>query len=99
MLRGFRVRLLAKKTPVQFPDNAGELGTDGTYTVGEDYQGVAMTLIDSMSTLAVLGNASEFQRQVHWLTHHVSSTAPTVKLVCLCRARLEPPQAITLAVH
>ena len=52
---------------------AGELGTDGTCAVGDDYQGVAMTLIDSMSTLAVLGNASEFQKQAHWLTHHVSA--------------------------
>lgn len=50
----------------------GELGTDGSCNVGEDYQGVAMTLIDSMSTLAVLGNASEFEKQVHWLIHHVS---------------------------
>ena len=58
--------------------HAGELGTDGTGAVGQDYQGVAMTLIDSMSTLAVLGNASEFQRQVHWLTHHVSL------LTCTC---------------
>lgn len=51
---------------------AGELGTNGNGTMGADYQGVAMTLIDSMSTLAVLGNASEFQKQVHWLTQHVS---------------------------
>ena len=49
----------------------GELGTDGTHKVSEEYQGVAMTLIDTMSTLAILGNASEFQKNMHWLTNNV----------------------------
>ena len=49
----------------------GELGTDGTHKVSEEYQGVAMTLIDTMSTLAILGNTSEFQKNTHWLTNNV----------------------------
>lgn len=31
-----------------------------------------MTLIDSLSTLAVLGNATEFARAVDWISTHVS---------------------------
>ena len=36
------------------------------------YNGVALTLIDSLDTLAVLGNASEFARGVRWVGGHVS---------------------------
>ena len=52
----------------------GELGTDGTHKASKEYQGVAMTLIDTMSTLAILGNASEFQKNMHWLIHNVRPT-------------------------
>ena len=36
-----------------------------------------MTLIDSLSTLAVLGNSSEFQKQVRWLIENVSPLTVT----------------------
>jgi mannosidase alpha-like ER degradation enhancer 1 len=38
----------------------------------EGYKGVALTLIDSLDTLAVLGNASEFAWAVRWVEAHVS---------------------------
>ena len=38
----------------------------------ERYSGVALTLIDALDTLAVLGNASEFGWAVRWVSEHVS---------------------------
>ena len=37
----------------------------------EQYQGVALTLIDSLSTLAVVGNQSEFEKGVWWIAEQV----------------------------
>ena len=36
------------------------------------YAGVALTLIDSLDTLAIAGNVSEFERGVWWVSEHVS---------------------------
>ena len=36
------------------------------------YQGIALTLIDSLDTLAMVGNASEFAWAVNWVAEHVS---------------------------
>ncbi|KAG8459376.1 hypothetical protein KFE25_013012 [Diacronema lutheri] len=38
----------------------------------DGYSGVALTLLDSMDTLAVLGNHSEFAEAVRWVGEHVS---------------------------
>jgi mannosidase alpha-like ER degradation enhancer 1 len=35
------------------------------------YQGLAMTLIDSLSTLAVIGDAAEFRKQVKWVGENI----------------------------
>ena len=37
----------------------------------EDYEGVALTLIDATSTLAVLGNRTEFARNVRWMERNL----------------------------
>ena len=36
----------------------------------EEYDGVAMSLIESLSTLAVVGNTTEFTKSVDWLSKH-----------------------------
>jgi len=71
---------------------AGELGTDGTCKISDKYQGVAMTLIDSLSTLAVLGNSSEFQKQVRWLINNVSSASGVCFAVSLWGSTWWHPQ-------
>jgi mannosidase alpha-like ER degradation enhancer 1 len=50
-----------------YTDSLGELGNLNREHLSEEYRGVALTLIDSMSTLAVLGNTSEFAKNVRWL--------------------------------
>lgn len=36
-----------------------------------DYEGVALSLVDALTTLAVMGNASEFAWAVRWLSANV----------------------------
>ena len=54
-----------------YTDSLVELGNVARPT-RERYSGVALTLIDSLDTLAVLGNASEFSWAVRWVSTHVS---------------------------
>ncbi|DBB06862.1 TPA: hypothetical protein ACH3X3_009521 [Trebouxia sp. C0006] len=55
-----------------FTDSLGEFGNPNPPQCHQGYQGVALTLIDSLSTLAVIGNQSEFEKGVWWLAHEVS---------------------------
>ena len=48
-------------------NSLGELGNLKLEHLSKSYQGTALTLIDSLSTLAVLRNHSEFARNVKWL--------------------------------
>ena len=48
-------------------DSLGELGNLNREHLSSTYEGVALTLIDATSTLAVVGNVSEFRRAVSWL--------------------------------
>ena len=50
--------------------------------ISSEYQGVAMTLIDTISTLAVLGNSSEFQRNVNWLVRNVRPLPQILNSLC-----------------
>jgi mannosidase alpha-like ER degradation enhancer 1 len=50
-----------------YTDSLGELGNLNREHLSKHYSGIALTLIDSMSTLAVLGNTSEFRKNVRWL--------------------------------
>lgn len=52
-------------------DSLVELG-NSVHVTRAGYNGVALTLIDSLDTLAVLGNRSEFARGVRWVSTHVS---------------------------
>ncbi len=52
-------------------DSLAELG-NAVHRKDTPYKGVALTLIDSLSTLAVLGNATEFTRAVRWLETNLS---------------------------
>ncbi|KAL0039486.1 hypothetical protein WJX79_010327 [Trebouxia sp. C0005] len=52
--------------------DTGEFGNPNPPLCHQGYQGVALTLIDSLSTLAVIGNQSEFEKGVWWLAHEVS---------------------------
>ena len=51
-------------------DSLVELGAASPTRAG--YSGVALTLIDSLDTLAILGNASEFAWAVRWIGENVS---------------------------
>ncbi len=51
--------------------DTGEFGNPNPPQCHQGYQGVALTLIDSLSTLAVIGNQSEFEKGVWWLAHEV----------------------------
>jgi hypothetical protein len=53
-----------------YTDSLGELGNAKLSNTA--YSGVAMTLIDSLDTLAVVGNRSEFVRAVRWIGRHVT---------------------------
>eukprot|EP00931_Biecheleriopsis_adriatica_P062078 TRINITY_DN37375_c0_g1_i1.p1 TRINITY_DN37375_c0_g1~~TRINITY_DN37375_c0_g1_i1.p1 ORF type:complete len:632 (-),score=112.28 TRINITY_DN37375_c0_g1_i1:39-1934(-) len=66
-----------------FPrDDLRPLSQDGSFTLGEvgklgaddletaQYAGVALSLLESLSTLAVLGNVTEFTKAVAWLEEH-----------------------------
>lgn len=65
--------LLAPQVKIVWRANAaGELGNLEGLPSSEGYHGVALTLIDSLSTLAVLGERSEFEKGVRWLQEHVS---------------------------
>lgn len=51
---------------------AGEFGNPDPPQCQQGYEGVALTLIDSLSTLAVIGNSTEFEKGVWWLVEKVS---------------------------
>jgi len=53
-----------------YTDALVELGAPAQPT-RRGYSGVALTLIDSLDTLAVIGNASEFARGVRWVSENV----------------------------
>ena len=54
-----------------YTDSLVELG-NAQHPTRTNYSGVALTLIDALDTLAVLGNASEFAWGVEWVQEHVS---------------------------
>eukprot|EP00967_Tisochrysis_lutea_P036296 scaffold43663_cov32-Tisochrysis_lutea.AAC.5 len=56
---------------LSYTDSLVELG-NAIQPTREGYSGVALTLIDALDTLAVMGNASEFARGVRWIGQHVS---------------------------
>eukprot|EP01025_Chloroclados_australasicus_P003930 TRINITY_DN10939_c1_g1_i6.p1 TRINITY_DN10939_c1_g1~~TRINITY_DN10939_c1_g1_i6.p1 ORF type:complete len:751 (-),score=105.65 TRINITY_DN10939_c1_g1_i6:337-2589(-) len=55
-----------------YTNSLAELGNLNLEHLNMEYQGMALTLIDSLSTLAVIGNSSEFERNVWWLADNLS---------------------------
>ena len=45
-----------------------------------DYEGVALSLVDALTTLAVMGNASEFAWAARWLSANVRPGACGIAL-------------------
>lgn len=61
---------------------AGEFGNPNAPQCYQGYNGVALTLIDSLSTLAVIGNKTEFEKGVWWLVERVLLlTSDTLSLI------------------
>ena len=50
---------------------AGEIGNPDPPQCRKGYSGVALTLIDCLSTLAIIGNKTEFEKGVWWLAEEV----------------------------
>ena len=55
-----------------YTDSLGELGNLRREHMSSTYRGVALTLIDATSTLAVLGNHSEFAKNVLLMSRHLN---------------------------
>ncbi len=52
-------------------NSLGELGNLDLQHLTDTYRGVALTAIDALSTLAILGNWTEFERMMSWISDHV----------------------------
>jgi len=55
-----------------YTDSLAELGNLNLENLSSHYKGVALTLVDSLSTLAVLGDAETFSAGVLWLEGNLS---------------------------
>lgn len=55
-----------------FTDSLSELGNLNLEHLSEHYNGSALTLIESLSSLVILGNNTEFERAVRWLSENLS---------------------------
>ncbi|KAL3697129.1 hypothetical protein R1sor_011205 [Riccia sorocarpa] len=55
-----------------YTDSLGELGNLKLEHLSETYNGTALTLIDSLTSLAIIGNSSEFEKSVIWLGENLS---------------------------
>ncbi|XP_042497494.1 alpha-mannosidase I MNS5-like isoform X2 [Macadamia integrifolia] len=55
-----------------FTDSLSELGNLNLEHLPQNYNGSALTLIESLSSLVILGNYSEFGRAVTWLSENLT---------------------------
>ncbi|XP_073148382.1 alpha-mannosidase I MNS5 [Henckelia pumila] len=55
-----------------FTDSLIELGNLKLERLPQGYNGSALTLIESLSSLAILGNCTEFERAVNWLSENLT---------------------------
>ncbi|KAJ0048547.1 hypothetical protein Pint_15380 [Pistacia integerrima] len=55
-----------------FTDSLSELGNLRLEHLPQDYNGSALTLIESLSSLVILGNNTEFERAVLWLSENLT---------------------------
>lgn len=55
-----------------FTDSLSELGNLRLEHLPQDYNGSALTLIESLSSLLIMGNSTEFERAVLWLSQNIT---------------------------
>ncbi|KAG5230089.1 alpha-mannosidase MNS [Salix suchowensis] len=55
-----------------FTDSLSELGNLKLEHLPQNYNGTALTLIESLSSLVILGNCTEFERAVLWLSENLT---------------------------
>ncbi|KAK4486093.1 hypothetical protein RD792_008761 [Penstemon davidsonii] len=55
-----------------FTDSLSELGNLRLEHLPQEYNGSALTLIESLSSLAILGNHTEFEKAVLWLSENLT---------------------------
>ncbi|KAH7550417.1 hypothetical protein JRO89_XS13G0188200 [Xanthoceras sorbifolium] len=55
-----------------FTDSLSELGNLKLQHLPQDYNGSALSLIESLSSLVILGNNTEFERAVLWLSENLT---------------------------
>ncbi|XP_021292127.1 alpha-mannosidase I MNS5 [Herrania umbratica] len=55
-----------------FTDSLSELGNLKLEHLPQDYNGSALTLIESLSSLVIMGNNTEFERAVIWLSENLT---------------------------
>lgn len=55
-----------------FTDSLSELGNLKLERLPQNYNGSALTLIESLSSLVVLGNTTEFEKGVRWLSDNLT---------------------------
>eukprot|EP00850_Spirogloea_muscicola_P005021 SM000022S07235 [mRNA] locus=s22:748911:753445:+ [translate_table: standard] len=71
-----------------YTDSLGELGNLQLEHLSETYNGTALTLIDSLTSLAVLGNGSEFEKSIEWLSKSISFDTDVRVNVFECNIRI-----------
>ncbi|KAJ6687840.1 ER DEGRADATION-ENHANCING ALPHA-MANNOSIDASE-LIKE PROTEIN 2 [Salix koriyanagi] len=55
-----------------FTDSLSELGNLKLEHLPQNYNGTALTFIESLSSLVILGNCTEFERAVLWLSENLT---------------------------
>ncbi|EPS60831.1 hypothetical protein M569_13969, partial [Genlisea aurea] len=55
-----------------YTDSLGELGNLNLENLSQEYNGTALSLIESLSSLAILGDYAEFEKAVFWLSENLS---------------------------
>lgn len=55
-----------------FTDSLSELGNLKLENLPQGYNGSALTLVESLSSLVILGNNTEFEKAVMWLSENLN---------------------------
>lgn len=71
-----------------FTDSLSELGNLNLEHLPQDYNGSALTLVESLSSLVVLGNLTEFEKGVIWLSENLTFDVDTRINLFECNIRL-----------
>ncbi|XP_009113757.1 alpha-mannosidase I MNS5 [Brassica rapa] len=71
-----------------FTDSLSELGNLKLEHLPTDYNGSAVTLVESLSSLAILGNKTEFEKGVLWLSENLTFDVDVRVNLFECNIRL-----------